>query len=176
MNHFDEIYEIAIENYGLVTYADALDAGITGGELNRFTSNGRLERIGHGVYKLVRYVPTPYDQYAAAVTLVGPDAYIYGESVLAMHNLALVNPRKTTVATPKRIRKTIPSWIQIVPAKGNDIVENYEGIPCQRIDDAFRACRKTIMKSRLADGLGEAVSAGLISENNVIALRKELEL
>jgi predicted transcriptional regulator of viral defense system len=176
MTHFDEIYEIAVDNYGIITYADAIDTGITSVELRRFVTDGRLEHIGQGVYKLVRYVPTPYDQYAAAVALVGQSSYVYGESVLAMYNLALVNPRKTIIATPKRIRKTLPAWIRLVSAQLGDVVTYYEGIPCQRIDSAFRSCKTTIMKSRLAVAVDDAVFKGLIDEISAKVLRKDLEL
>ena len=32
MTHFDDIYEVAADNYGLVTFAEAREAGTTGGE------------------------------------------------------------------------------------------------------------------------------------------------
>jgi predicted transcriptional regulator of viral defense system len=113
MARFDDIYEIAADNYGLVTFAEALEAGVTSVELRRFVIDGRLERLGQGVYKLTKYISTVYDQYAEAVALVGPSSYIQGESVLAMHNLALVNPLRTSVATPKRTRRNglaTPNW------------------------------------------------------------------
>ena len=70
MTHFDDIYEIAADNYGLVTFAEAREAGATGGELGRWVAQGRLERRGRGTYRLVRRTPTPYDRYAEAVALV----------------------------------------------------------------------------------------------------------
>ena len=53
MTHFDDIYEIAADNYGLVTFAEAREAGATGGELGRWVAQGRLERRGRGTYRLV---------------------------------------------------------------------------------------------------------------------------
>jgi len=174
MTRFDDIYEIAADNYGLVTFAEALEAGVTSVELRRFVTTGRLERRGQGVYKLTKYIPTSYDQYAEAVALVGPGSYIHGESVLALHNLALVNPLRTSVATPKRIRKTLPDWIRVVAADSNDVIVIYEGIPCQSVCDALRYCRGRVMKDRLDDAVRKAVQEGLIDETEETSLREEL--
>ena len=176
MVRFNDIYEIAADNYGLVTFAEALEAGLTSVELRRFVVDGRLERLGQGVYKLTKYIPTAYDQYAEAVALVGPRSYIHGESVLAMHDLALVNPLRTSVATPKRTRKKLPDWIKVVTASSKDKITRFEGIPCQSLADALRFCRGRVMRDRLADAVQRAVQEGLIDESEEASLREELGL
>jgi len=174
MARFDDLYEIAADNYGLVTFAEALNVGVTSVELRRFVKDGRLERIGQGIYKLTRYIPTPYDQYAAAVALVGPGAYLHGESVLAMHDLALVNPLKIRIASPKRVRKKLPEWVSVVAAEKTETPTNYEGIPSQRVADALRFSKRSVMKERLADAVQDAAREGLIDEMTKAALLKEL--
>ena len=176
MAHFDDIYEIAADNYGLVTFSQAQEAGVTSVELRRFVEKGRLVRIGQGIYKLTRYIPTAYDQYAEAVALVGSGSYIYGESVLAMHGLALVNPAKTDVATTKRVRRRLPGWIRVVAADSADEVTSYEGIQSQSVADALLLCKGRVMKERLADAVRAAVYEGLIDEATEASLREELSL
>lgn len=172
MNHFDDIYDIASENYGIVTYSEAKEAGITSAELARWTESGRLDHLGHGVYKLVRYIPTNLDDYAEACALVGKDAFVYGESVLAMHDLALANPRTITVATPKRVRKSLPAWITVVRTDRTPHT-TYEGIPAQPVVNSILTCRGTIMDERLASAADEARRRGLISSAEHLALKKE---
>lgn len=108
MAHFDDIYELAADNYGLITSAEAKNLGVAKSELNRWVGMGRLLKRGQGVYKLVRYVPTEYDRYAEAVALVGDGSFLFGEAVLAMHGLALANPRHISVGTTKRVRRELP--------------------------------------------------------------------
>lgn len=172
MKHFDCIYEIAADNYGIVTAADARDAGVVGAELKRWVDDGRLERRGQGVYKLTHYVPTPYDRYAEACALVGDDAFLYGESVLTMLELALVNPAALTVATPTRRRKKLPSWIKVVrvPEARHTYIE---GIPSQGVADAIRACRGTVMDGRLAQAVEDARAKGLLTGQEYGQLKKE---
>lgn len=108
MTHYESIYEAAADNYGLITSVEAREMGISYKEMSALASRGMIERRGHGVYRLSRWVPTPNDRYAEAVALVGPGSYLWGEAVLAMHGLALVNPRTLTVANPRRVRRKLP--------------------------------------------------------------------
>ena len=48
MTHFDEIYDIAVDNYGLATAAQARGRGITSVDLRRWCKNSWLDHRGHG--------------------------------------------------------------------------------------------------------------------------------
>lgn len=174
MKHFDYIYDIATDNYGIVTAAQAREEGIAGAELNRWCKNGWLDRRGQGVYKLTRWVPTPYDSYAEALALVGEGSYLRGESVLAMHDLALVDPRAFEVAAPRRVRKNLPPWVEPVPARKGERTTFYDGIRSQRVADAIRECRSFVMPDRLADAARKARQEGLITAREYEDLEKEL--
>ena len=104
MTKYDELCEVAVSNYGLVT-AKMIDAlGIHLKDVLEWVKSGRIEKRGRGVYRITHYLPTEYDAYAEAVALVGDTAMICGESVLAMHNLALVNPARVHVAVRQHLR------------------------------------------------------------------------
>ena len=173
MTHFDDIYEIAADNYGLVSAAQAAEIDVAASELNRWVQAGMLERRGHGLYKLVRYTPTDYDRFAEAVALVGADAHLAGTAVLAMHGLAFVNPPKLTVATSKRVRKKLPEWIELVQGKGRPCTQ-YEGIPSQSVADALIACKGRVMTERLISGAEDAHAKGLIKDKDRERILKEL--
>ena len=135
---------------------------------------GRLVRRGHGVYKLARWVPTPYDQYAEAVALVGEGGYLWGQSVLAMHGLALVDPRAIEVATPKRVRRRLPAWVEPVAAPKGERATSYEGIPSQRVADAIESCASSVMLARLLEAAKQARGEGLVTADEYDRLEKEL--
>ena len=84
MNSYEKIYDESIGNYGLITSARASELGISNMALVLLAQRGRLLHIGRGLYRLAHYVPTEYDGYAQAVMLVGENAYLYGESVIAL--------------------------------------------------------------------------------------------
>lgn len=174
MAHFDDIYDIAADEYGIVTAARAREAGAAPSELNRWCTDGRLLRRGHGVYKLARWVPTPYDAYAEAVALVGDRAYLHGLAVLAMHGLALVDPRAIEVATPKRVRRKLPSWVEPVAAPKGERTTSYEGIPSQRVADAIESCMDSVIPARLLEAAKQAHGEGLVTADEYDRLEKEL--
>ncbi|MCL2606485.1 MAG: type IV toxin-antitoxin system AbiEi family antitoxin domain-containing protein [Coriobacteriia bacterium] len=174
MAYYDDIYEHAADNYGLITSAQAKDMGIPNIELVKLAHRGRLIRVGQGIYKLARHIPVPHDPYAEAVALVGADAYLFGESVIAMHRLAPTNPARIKVATPRRVRKNLPSSIWVIYRKEKDSPTQYEGIPSQSIADAIRAARKTMMPDRLEDAARNARREGLIAKAEEVSLLKEL--
>jgi len=173
MTHYDNIYDVAADNYGLITSAQAKKLGVSDKEMNALTKRGRLVKRGHGVYKLARYIPTPHDAYAEAVALVGPEAYLYGESVIALLGLAPTNPARVFTATPARTRKRLPEHIVIV--KAHDEPACYEGIPAQSIPDAIAACHRTMMPERLEEAVKEARRQGFITDAQKAELLASLE-
>lgn len=176
MKHFDEIYEIAADNYGLVTAAQAKDAGVVGAELNRYVAAGWLRRLGHGLYKITRYIPTDYDAFAEAVMQVGEGACLYGEAVLAMHGLAFVNPARITVATSKRKRRRLPAWIEVIVPKQPVKVVSDMGIPSQGLADAIRTCQGRVLPERLSDAIVEARRRGLLTTSEYNELKEEFRV
>ena len=108
MAAYDDIYEVAADNHGLFTSSDARGLGISDKEMSRLAHDGRLIRLGYGVYQIRHHVPEPADPYAVSVALVGDGAYLYGESVLAMHGLCPTDPRRIYDAMPVTRRSTMP--------------------------------------------------------------------
>lgn len=84
MTHYDEVYEIAAEGYGIVTAAQACETGVSTGEMRRWCVDEKLFLRGHEVYKIARWAPTPRPAFAEAVALVGDGSFLWGESVLSM--------------------------------------------------------------------------------------------
>lgn len=164
MKHFDVIYELTVDSYGLVTAAEAKKAGVVGAELNRYVADGRLVRLGHGLYRLARYIPTKYDRYAEAVMQVGNGAFVFGESALAMHGLSPIDSEYITVATVRRVRKHLPSWLVMVNVTNGVPQTVYEGIPTQTVADALRTCKTSDRAIRLEVVVEDARNKGLLTE------------
>lgn len=175
MKHWDAIYDIAADNYGIVTSRQASKVTPNADvELSRWAKSGRLESLGRGVYRLTQYSPTPYDSYAEAVALAGEGAYLYGESVLAINDLAKVNPGVVTVALPRRARRNMPDWVRLVQVKDVSEKETYFGIASQPLMSAFQTCRDTVPVSRLRTAVDDAENAGILLKGEAEALRREL--
>ena len=175
MSLYEDIYEVAADNYGLVTSAEVTELGGKTKDLARFVKDGRLSKVGRGVYRITHHVPTRYDAYAESVALVGADAYLFGESVLALCELAPTNPYRIFVATPRRVRKNLPDDIIVTQRAERGDVGSVEGIPSQTVPAAIRSCKETVMEDRLANATRRARELGYIRAAEEADLLKELE-
>lgn len=175
MTKFADIYELAADNYGLVTSAQARELGLTNNEVVQYARRGRLERLSHGLYRLARWAPAANDPYAVAVAQAGPGAYLCGESVLALLGLAPTTPGPIWVASAGRVRRRLPAGVRLVEDTVGGPVAEYEGIASQRAEDAIRLCRGHVMSERLVGAAEEAARQGYLTAGRRDQLIGELE-
>ena len=174
MTKFNDIYEIAADNHGLITSMQAKSVGLSNNELVQYAKRGRVEKVGYGVYKLTRWVPEENDTYALAVKIAGNGAVLYGESVIAMLGLAPTNPDRLYVATPSRVRRKLPHNLIVKYITGIEPSAHYDGIDCQSAYDAILACKSSMMSERLFFASEKARDEGYISDHQLEILNDEL--
>jgi predicted transcriptional regulator of viral defense system len=75
-------YELAARHGGYFTTAEASEAGISYRQLSYHAASGALERVSHGVYRLVDYPVHPHGDMIAAALWAGPESAISYESAL----------------------------------------------------------------------------------------------
>lgn len=164
--------ETALDNHGYITTRMADDLGVPTIELRKLSARGGLTNIAYGLY---RFDDIPHDHwgsYLEAVLRVGPDAYLTGDAVLEMHNLAFVNPARLRVATPHRVRSKLPVHIELVHAAlpPSDLT-NYEGVPSATVARALLDCRGTVMTERLLEAADDAEHEGLLRRKEAAHVR-----
>ena len=169
------LFDRALDQYGYVTTDDARELGVPPVELRKLTARGGLERIGYGVYRFEDIPRTDRDPFMEAVLRVGPGAHLAADAVLAMHDLALVNPRRIRVSSRRRARPKLPPTIELVREDvPKDEVTVYEGIPSVTVARAIAECRGRVMTERLLDAVEEAERRGLLLRSEATALRSTL--
>lgn len=175
MTNYAKIYDDAIAHFGLVSTTRAKALGVSALQLLKLARSGRLERVGCGLYRIAAALPFEGDApaYALAVESVGPDAMLYGESVLAFLALAPVTRDRIFVATPRRLRRRIPDDVVHVRLPRPAEAAVYGGVRCQPVADAIRACRGTVMPERLRSAVSAARAQGLLLEREAARLRRE---
>ena len=174
MNSYDVIYDEAIDNYGIITSSKAKSLGVSNMALVQLARRGRLVHLGRGIYRLAQYVPSDLDDYAHAVTSAGKNAFLYGESVLALLGLAPTNPSWIYVASPMRSRRKLPPGIILRRASGDEQETHIEGIACQPVGKAILASTATVSRERLVAATREAYSKGFIGKSESVAITRKL--
>ena len=96
-----QLYEIAEQQAGYFTAAQALEAGYSRPLLSYYTKVGRFDRVHRGVYRLVQFPGSPYEDLFVACLRTGPDSVISHESALAVYELSDVLPGEVHVIVPR---------------------------------------------------------------------------
>lgn len=157
------LHERALEQYGYVTTRDAAEIGVPPVELRKLAERGGLEHVARGLFRFDDVPVTGRDGYMEAVLRVGADAFLAADAVLALHDLALVNPRRIRVGTPARVRAELPPTVEVVQQRvPPEKLTVYEGIPTTTIGQALLDSRGLVMRERLIDAAEEAMDRGLL--------------
>jgi predicted transcriptional regulator of viral defense system len=154
---------MALDRYGYVTTRDAEGLGVPAVELRKLAQRGGVEHVAYGLYRFDDVPRSGRDQYMEAVLRVGPDAYLSHDAVLALHDLAMVNPRRIRVGTPRRARPRLPDGVEVIRRRldAADLTV-FEGIPATTVRRALIDCRGLVMRERLLDAAREAARRGLL--------------
>lgn len=163
MTHRQTLRELAFETHGVVTIRDAEAVGVPAVEVRKLAGRGALTRVGHGVYLMNEAPRDGLTEFAVAVALVGEDAVLVDDAVLAAHDLAQVNLRRVRVASGDRVRKRLPASVELIHRRVPDEDRaDLDGVPAQRLGAALLASRGRVMTSRLVDAARLAAARGLI--------------
>jgi predicted transcriptional regulator of viral defense system len=119
--NIDKLREIAMDQHGFVTYAQALGEGLSQPALSMLVKRGRLERVAHGVYQVPQVPATPYDQLMLAVLWTGaPEACLSHDTALDAYGVSDINPTLVHITVGKNRR--------INRAGGNGYELHYEDL------------------------------------------------
>lgn len=169
----DDIYA-NVDDFGLITSAEARELGISNVELVQQARRGKLVRVARGVYRMPVW---PYQEaapYAIAVRAAGEGAYLYGESVVALLGLAPTDPTRIWVASPDRVRRSLGDGVTVLGMQPDESTVLYEGIPCQSVSDAIRVAVPSIGAERARDAAEAALRGGYITRSEFDKLEGEL--
>lgn len=164
-------WEIAVGQYGYVRSSDATAAGIPLVELGKLARNERLTNVGYGVYRFPEFPASSLDQFFEAVARVGDGAHLHSTSVLHLHGLAQLNPSTMVVGCARRVRRTLPAWVEVVRvAVPVAQLTEYEGVPSATVARALQDCRGVLIGERFIAAIDEARARGLLSAAEARAL------
>jgi predicted transcriptional regulator of viral defense system len=169
------LHERALDQYGYVTSRDAEEIGVPAVELRKVAQRGGLDHVAYGLYRFEDIPRTSKDQFMEAVLRVGTGAYLTRDSVLALHELALVNPRRIRVGTPKRVRPHLPEFVEVVRERLEPReLTIYEGIASATVARALLDCRGLVMGERLTEATREAARLGFLRKGEAARILAEL--
>lgn len=179
MRTFDRVLEVAADNHGYLTVADAVAAGIDPAQLRKLAATGRLEHPAHGLYLVPVLASGPHALYAEAVAWTRGRGVISHESALDLFEVCDVNPPLIHVTVPRayaprrRGGELYRIWRRTIdPAT----VTHVDGVPVVRLADAIRDCLAYGTDTRLLLQACEAGRReGYLTDEQVVVLEAQVK-
>jgi predicted transcriptional regulator of viral defense system len=164
MGYRRDLWEIAATRNGVVTVAEARDAGVPAVEVRKLAARGALRGYGQGVYTHRDVPRTSFTESTIAVALAGEGAFLHCESVLNLLGIGQFNPLKVRVGTRRRVRRRLPEWIELenrsdVP---DEDLTSYEGIAAVTVWRALEDMRDRMPPDRWETLVVQALRRELI--------------
>src|SRR5690606_14524457 len=136
-SEYTKVLELAIDQYGYVTTAQAREGGVSADALRKMAERRTLVRVSWGVYRVPTFPPSPHAEYMeASLSPAGARAVYSHQSAMAHRELSAVSPSATHITEPDdfRIRRDVPATPAVHHAKLTDEkVALFEGIPCTSV-------------------------------------------
>ena len=172
MAKIDDIYE-GVDDFGLITSSEAAKLGMSNAELVQQAKAGKLVRVARGVYRMPVWPSQPQAPFAIAVKAAGVGAFLYGESVVALLQLAPTDPSKMWVATPNRVRRDLGKGVRIVRSDAEPTW--IDGVPCQPLAAAIACVAQTMGADRALEAASEALRMGYLNAGEKKEIEEKIE-
>lgn len=169
------VYNLAEDQMGYITTAQAAEAGVSPMTLVMMTRRGALERTSRGVYRLVDFPSYPLAQYMQATLWpYERPGVLSHETALALYEMSDIDPAKVhiTVPTKFRIQRQVPSYIIVHRADlAASDVTIFERMPITTPERTVRDCIAADLGPAL---INQAIEDGLRSGHLTPAAASEL--
>src|SRR5512138_2141872 len=172
---WDALFEVASEQEGLFTTAQAAGAGYSPQLLQKHLHGGRIRRVRRGVYRLVHFPPGEHEDLVA-VWLWSESAGVFShETALALHGLSDILPSRVHLTVPaawSRRRLRVPRGVVLhhadVPKSDRAWVGSLPvTAPLRTLADSAAGGVAPDLVQQARD---QAVSRGLVTRADVAAI------
>jgi predicted transcriptional regulator of viral defense system len=145
------LYELALTNNGVITTELATKNGIPAVELRKLAARGAITRRAQGVYLSPFYPDDGTTRFRVALEVAGEGSFLFGSSVLSLLGITEYDSEPVRVGTTRRIRKAMPSSIEVKTLSQAPAIEMILGMPCQSPLQVLDAQKTVLTPSAYAD-------------------------
>jgi predicted transcriptional regulator of viral defense system len=178
----ERLWDVAVDQYGYVSTADARRLGIDRVELAKLAARGALVNVSHGVYRCPQWPVSANDHLMEAVLWTrDPTAVLSHETALDVLELCDVNPDRVHVNVSGRkypIRRAkAPTALQVhYDYLGEAERGWWEQIPTATAAGAIgQGIRSGVRPDLLAQAIGTARGRGMVNSATADGLTRDLE-
>lgn len=156
---FDHLFQIAEDQAGYFTTKQASEAGYSRERLSDLTARQKFIRVHRGVYRLVHFPATRWEDLQRASLRTGPDSVISHDSALVVYDITDVLPHEIHVIIPRTASRR---------HKGIRLHTN-------QLEAGDVTNREGLLITTVARTLADVSAAGLASEQVKLGIRQAVQ-
>jgi predicted transcriptional regulator of viral defense system len=159
------LYDVAERQAGYFTMAQAREACFKHSQLTYYVRARRFIRVRWGVYRLVRYPSTPYEDLIVAWLEAGPEAVIFHDSALALYELSDALPDRKHVTVPRSASRRRPGLALHTNRLDPPDVTTVAGLPVTTVPRTIAdVAASGLAEEQISLAVRQALERGLVSE------------
>ena len=172
------LWDLAIDQDGLVATWQAREAGVPSVEVGKLAHRGTLAGVARGVYRFEDFPTAGREGYWRAVLWAGPGAVLSHATALAVRDLSDANPTDVEVTVPRARRMRRAEHVATVHREdlAAEDVGWWEGLPTVTVEKAVSQGIETGLPFHLlVQAIDSARARGTITHDAGAALRAALD-
>lgn len=162
---YQKLYEIAEGQAGYFTARQARTIGFSWERLSNNVKSGRFRRVAHGVYRLVQFPNTAFEDFFVGWLRAGPEAVISHESALAIYELSDIMPSEVHLIVPRTSSSRRKGIRQHTMQLGSDEITHREGLPVTTVPRTLAdVAAAGLAEDQIRLAIQQALQRGLVTE------------
>lgn len=101
---WEKAFDFAVDRNGFITFDDLRKLGEDPTMLRLWFARGRIDRVGHGIYRFRQVPPSPLDAYMLATLWPVGRGVLSHHTALELHELCDINPSRIHITLPTGYR------------------------------------------------------------------------
>jgi len=163
------LYKIAEDQGGYFSIAQANSIGIQRNQIYRAVDQGTIERVYHGVYRLVLFPANQFEEIYAAVVSMGNKAVVGYETALYVYGLSDIIPADIHLIMPRSSSRRRKHVKMHTTKLDDEDITSYDGLRittvARTIVDVFFAHAE---KDQVHLAIKQAISQGMTTREKLI--------
>jgi len=159
---YNRLYNIAEEQGGYFTAAQARGVDFSWERLSNNVKSGKFKRVAPRIYRLVQFPASAHEDIIVTWLITGPNSTISHESALAFYELSDVLPAEIHVIVPRTASRRRPNIRQHTSQLAPDEITKRGGLQVTTVS-------RTIADVQVHQAIQEALQRGLVSQEELLA-------
>jgi predicted transcriptional regulator of viral defense system len=171
MADHNALYQIAEQQAGYLTVAQARKAGFSRSLLSYHVGTGRFRRVRPRVYRFVQFPALPHEDLYVAWLQAGPAAVISHDSALALYDLSDLLPDQIHVTVPRTASRRRRGIRLHTKRLDQEDVTRYEGLPVTTVlRTPVDVTAAGLADEQVRQAIQEALRRGLVAREGLLRL------